>query len=319
MNWPAWPVWAAPWVLLCLPLPLLVHWLLPPIPRDAAGSLRAPGLLVRLPLGHRARRITADGGVRLAMAAAWILLVIAAARPLLPAVEPGEVLGRDVLLALDLSDSMATADLTRDGRTVARAEAARSVLGELLDRRPPADRMGLIVFGRRAYLHTPLTRDRDALRAAFAEADVGLVGRETALGDAVALAVGRLREMPEGGRVLVLVTDGANTAGTLSPERAAWLAAREGVRIHALGVGGDRGLDEPALRQLADQTGGSYRRVVDAVALAAFPGELDVLEPQSAAASSSSYEEVYVWPLAGAVLLVIWTLLSIGRPRGRRP
>lgn len=303
---------AMPWVWLLLPLPLVMRALGPA--RATDGALRATGLLAGLagddrrpPAGARAVAVLAGLG--------WCLLVFAAARPLWPAAENVVVARRDLLVAIDLSASMATADLTEPSGTVTRAAAARALLDDLLARRPD-DRVGVIVFGSQAYLQTPLTADRRAVLAALDEARIGLAGPETALGDAVALAVGRLRELPAASRTVVLLTDGASTAGTLSPERAAWLAAREGVRVHAVGIGSDRGLDESALRQIAGQSGGSYRRATDAAALERFADEFEALEPRVVDSAGRPLREGYPLPLGGALLIAAALLLHKRRRIG---
>src|SRR3970040_1497504 len=169
-------------------------------------------------------------------------LCVAAARPqqLGDAVQPPSA-GRDLMLALDLSGSMSEPDMELGGRPVDRLTAAKAVLADFLDRRG-GDRVGLLVFGRRAYALTPLTLDRDSVREQLGDSVVGLAGQETASGDAIGLAVKRLRTQPAGQRVLILLTDGVNTAGALDPKKAAELARDEGVRVHTIAFGGDRSL-----------------------------------------------------------------------------
>jgi len=192
---------AWPWLLLALPLPLLVRWWLPP--------LRASGAAMRVPYGPRLASVAQGrghalraGGVNPLLALAWILLCIAAARPqqLGEAVQPPQA-GRDLMLALDLSGSMAEPDMELGGRPVDRLTAAKAVLADFLDRRA-GDRVGLLVFGRRAYALTPLTLDRDSVREQLGDSVVGLAGQETATGDAIGLAVKRLRAQPGGQRLV---------------------------------------------------------------------------------------------------------------------
>ncbi|NMG00514.1 VWA domain-containing protein [Aromatoleum toluolicum] len=322
-----------PWLLTLLPLPWLVRRWLPPAgaPVGTAAVLRVPSLApfaaptttaseTRTQAPER-RRVSFD----LVLATlAWVLLVLAAARPLGPA-DPTAlpVSGRELMLALDVSASMATADLRLDGPPVTRLDAARRLAQHFVAGRD-GDRMGLIVFGKQAYLQTPLTFDLNTVHAALDDTAIGLAGRETALGDAIALATTRLREFRGSERVLVLLTDGANTAGQLSPEQAGWIARREGLRIHVVGIGAEperasvptqsaeiavapvADLDETTLQALANQTGGTYRRATDGRALADFYRRVDRLEPQALGqVAMRPARELYPWPLAAALLIAV--------------
>lgn len=283
---------AWPWLFLALPLPWAMRLLLPPVERGAA--LRIP----RLPVAAaHTPPVRANGWLA---AVAWLLLVAAAARPQMP----GDFLpvrgGSGLIVAFDVSISMSAVDLKHGDKAVERLQAARALAGDFLSRRE-GDRAGLVVFGAQAYLHTPLTHDLHAVRSALDSVQTGLAGRETALGDAIALSVKYLKALPENARVLVLLTDGANTAGTLAPSRAAWLARREGVRIHAVGVGA--ALDETALKDIAAQTGGSYARATDSRAIAAFFDGVERAEPAVQNSEERTMREMYSWPLALAFLL----------------
>jgi Ca-activated chloride channel family protein len=323
-------LFAWPWWLLALPLPLLARWLLPAA-RDASAALKVP-------FGERLDAIAAVGGRSLRGGSAgwllwlaWALLCIAAARPqqLGEAVQPPQV-GRDMMLALDLSGSMSEPDMALSDAPVDRLTAAKAVLADFLDRRV-GDRIGLIVFGRRAYVLTPLTLDRDTVRDQLKDSVVGLAGQETAIGDAVGLAVKRLREQPSGQRVLILLTDGVNTAGALDPNKAAELARDHQVRIHTIAFGGDGSmslfgfkiavpggdpLDETSLRAIAQTTGGRFFRARDTAELAGIYAEIDRIEPvQRPGKAVRPRIERYVWPLAAAFGMA---LLAFAWPR-RRP
>jgi len=293
---------AWPWLLMALPLPLLVRILCAPV--EAGTALRMPSLPQ-----HAAQAEKRRAGLPIWIAAlTWLLLVFAAARPQavldIPAdASPPSPSGRDLMLAFDVSMSMATADLRRGDKPVDRLQAARTLAGDFLDRRH-GDRIGLVVFGAQAYLHTPLTHDVQAVRAALATAQTGLAGRETALGDAIALATRHLRVLPDSRRVLVLLTDGANTAGSLPPERAVWLARRENVRIHVVGIGASSDLDDASLRRISAETGGMYQRATDSGAIARFLDEIDRLEANGARiAAAPPLRELYAWPLSLALVL----------------
>ncbi len=219
-----------PWALAALPLPLLAHRLLPAARPRLGSALRLP-FYAQLP-GLADPAGNAAGRARRWLAAlAWLLLVLAAVRPQWLG-EPVQlpVSGRDLMLAVDLSGSMEQQDYTLNGRPVNRLEVVKAVAGRFIERRV-GDRLGLILFGSRAYVQTPMTYDRGTVQAMLDDAVIGLAGRETAIGDAVTLAVKRLREQPEDNRVLILLTDGANTAGGVEPRDAAALAAQAGVRV----------------------------------------------------------------------------------------
>ena len=319
---------AWPWAWLAFPLPWLVRWAMPP--------RRAQADALRVPYGHAVQAIAAQGGRGLPGRGAalawlvWFLLCAAVARPQQfgDAVTP-PASGRDLMLAVDLSGSMTEPDMELGGAVVDRLTAAKAVLADFLDRRE-GDRVGLLVFGQRAYMLTPLTLDRDSVRLQLRDSVAGLAGRETALGDAIGLAVKRLREQPEGQRVLVLLTDGVNTAGVLDPLKAAELASAEGVRVHTIAFGGSGSfsffgvplpmqggdeVDEDTLRRVAESTGGRFFRARDTGELAGIYAELDRLEPVAVAAAPVRPRiERYPWPLGGALALVLvaWPLRRRG-------
>ncbi|MCF7990585.1 MAG: VWA domain-containing protein [Thiohalocapsa sp.] len=301
------------WVLLALPLPLLARRYLPRAEQPGAGALRVPfyAALMQGREGSRSRRRPP----LLLAALAWLLLVLAAARPQWvgePIPLPME--GRDLMLAVDISGSMTEEDMFIGGRVVDRLTAVKAVAGDFIERRE-GDRVGLILFGQQAYLQTPLTFDRLTARTLLFESAVGLAGRETAIGDAIALAVKRLDDAETDERVLVLLTDGANTAGNIAPMRAAEIAADAGIRIHTIGIGGDprsafgltlgrNPLDEGTLQAIARTSGGRYFRARDVAELQAIYGMLDELEPvESDKRTFRPVDELFAWPLAAALLL----------------
>jgi Ca-activated chloride channel family protein len=323
--------WA--WVFVLAPLPWLVRRFLPPAPVATSAALR-------LPFYHELRSSDhgqqTSGGTRLRQAAAWliwILLLLAAARPQWlgePVTLP--LSGRDLMLAVDVSGSMQQEDYRLGGRPVNRLDVVKAVAGRFIERRD-ADRLGLILFGSRAYLQTPLTYDRQTVRTMLQESVIGLAGRETAIGDAIALAIKRLREQPQDNRVLIILTDGSNTAGNIAPLAAAKLAAQIGVRIYAIGIGGGAAgmhtpfgtlaqpgtdLDPVTLQAIAVETGGRYFQATDTLQLERVYEELDRLEPS--VRDERSYrpmQSLFVWPASIALLLSIamalWQL-----PRNRR-
>ena len=329
---------AWPWLLLALPLPWLLRRLLPAQP-PAGAALRMPHGERLLVAGgaHAGPRTPAGSRWRLALAAiAWILLCLAAARPqqLGEPVQPPQQ-AREMLLAVDLSGSMADEDMILGGRPVDRLTAAKAVLADFLDRRG-GDRVGLLVFGRRAYMLAPPTHDLDTVRQQLLDSTVGLAGRETAIGDAIGLAVKRLADGEDGDegsgeRVLVLLTDGVNTAGLLEPERAAGLARAHGVRVHTVAFGGSGGglsmfgfrmpvpgggeeIDEATLQAVAEATGGRMFRARDAAELAGIYAEIDRIEPvERQGPALRPRIELYAWPLGVAAVFALLAMLPVGR------
>ena len=320
------PVFAWPWLWLALPLPWLMRWW--PQPARRMPALRVPWEPGHLQLESPRHRWPSVRTLLLWLA--WAALCAAAARPqqLGKAVEPPRQ-ARQMMLAVDLSGSMSEPDMQLGGRVVDRLTAAKAVLADFLERRE-GDRIGLLVFGQRAYALTPLTADRASVREQLRDSVVGLAGRETALGDAIGLAVKRLREQPVGQRVLVLLTDGVNTAGVLEPLKAAELAKAEGVRVHTIAFGGSGGIslfgmslpggedpiDEDTLARIATETGGRFFRARNTDELVGIYAELDRLEPVKAAGPVvRPWQERYPWPLAVALLLGVAALLWPGRGR----
>jgi len=310
---------AWPWMLAVLPLPLLMALVLPAVPREPVAALRIP--FFTAVAGGLARGAQRSWWRVLLAVLAWLLLVLAACRPQFvgdPIRLP--VSGRDLLLAVDISGSMQTQDMVEGRRVIDRLTAVKRVAGEFIGRRQ-GDRLGLILFGQQAYLQTPLTFDRKTVRQLLDEAAIGLAGRATAIGDAIGLAVKRLREQTQDNRVLILLTDGANTAGEIEPLKAAQLAAQSDIRIYTIGIGADEvmmrdvfggrrrvnpssDLDEETLLAIADLTGGQYFRGRDIQALQEIYALLDALEPLEVEEDTfRPVRDLYHWPLAGALLL----------------
>jgi len=311
------------WILLLAPLPLLVRRQLPPqgLDNDAALRVPAPQEFAQ-PGGGRSLR--GRSGRLWLLWAIWILAILAAARPQFV----GDALslpvsGRDLLMAVDLSGSMEEQDFELAGSYVDRLTATKAVADEFIEQRI-GDRIGLILFGREAYLQTPLTFDRQTVRTLLAESAIGLAGKETAIGDAIGLAIRTLEDagVEAGRRVLILLTDGANTAGAVDPLKAADLAAQREMVIYTIGIGATaltvRGifgvrqinpsadLDEEALTQIAALTGGQYFRARDTQELAEIYAILNELEP--AESDESGYRpvaEYFHWPLSAAAILGI--------------
>jgi Ca-activated chloride channel family protein len=261
----------------------------------------------------------------------WLLLVMAAARPQwVGEIESLPVSGRDLLLAVDISGSMDTQDMILNKTAVNRLKVVKKVAGEFIKRRH-GDRVGLVLFGSRAYLQTPLTFDTQTTATLLEESEIGLAGRETAIGDAIGLAVKRLRDDAASDRVLILLTDGANTSGEVQPLQAAEFAARDGLTVYTVGVGADEmmvqdffgsrvvnpsaDLDEETLRAIAERTGGRYFRARDAKGLEKIYEILDELEPvESDVEIIRPVDELFYWPMGLAYVFALLAALFLIRP-----
>ena len=324
---------AWPWVLLALPLPLLLRKLLPESTQLQDAGLRVPSLQAFAILGGRPESEQLWNWRFWIAAAAWLLLVLAAARPEYIGDELDvPVSGRNLMLAVDLSGSMDQKDFELGSRRVDRLTATKAVASDFIDRRE-GDRIGLILFGERAYLQVPLTLDRETVNILLMEAFIGLAGEKTAIGDAITLAVKRIHDQAADAseQVLVLLTDGANTAGEVDPLKAAQLAQQVGLRIYTIGIGAEQlevasliggrrsinpsaDLDEATLTQIAELTGGRYFRAKDTAALQDIYRLVDELEPVDEPESGfRPVRSFYYWPLGGAfalaALMAIVTIL----------
>ena len=319
-------------MLAAVVAPLLVARLAPRAPDAAGAPIRVPYFEEAMTWSSRTK--VSGARIRLAVALlAWCALILAAARPQWvgdPVSLP--VRGRDLMLALDLSGSMREQDMKSRTGFEARIDVVKRVAGDFVARRA-GDRVGLILFGTRAYLQAPFTLDLDTVSEMVSETVLGLAGEQTAIGDAIGLAVKRLRERPMQERVLVLLTDGADTASRVDPLSAARFASAEGITIHTVGVGADEevasrwlgtlrsrartGLDESTLQAIADMTGGRYFRARDTAELEEIYRLIDALEPIGDDDEVfRPTRELFHWPLGlSAVLFVLSALIGVARPR----
>ncbi len=309
-----------PYAAAFLPLPLIVYFLFPRASRQEP-ALQVPfyGLASSYEAGNSNARFT---GLlkRILMILVWLALVLAATRPQWigePVSLPTS--GRDLLLAVDISGSMGTEDMQMESTMTTRLAVVKGVVGDFVERRK-GDRLGLILFGTRAYLQTPLTFDRNTVRSLLEETPLGIAGGKTAIGDAIGLAVKRLQERPAENRVLVLLTDGVNNVGEVDPVQAAKLAAQEGIRIYTIGFGAEElvvpgflfnrkvnpsaELDIETLTQIADLTGGIFHRARSTQELTDIYSALDELEPiEQDQETYRPVKSLYWYPLAFAMLI----------------
>ncbi|WP_017445936.1 vWA domain-containing protein [Gayadomonas joobiniege] len=319
---------ASAWVFLLLPLPLLSYFLLPTRQeKHSAGALRAPFLSSEQLMEEQQVGQASIAKLSL-LTLIWLLLISAAARPQWlgePLDLPAK--GRDIMLAIDLSRSMEMQDMQVADQSVDRLQMVKYVMQDFIPRRD-GDRLGLILFADTAYLQTPLTRDLNTVSQMLNESLIGLVGDKTAIGDAIALAAKRFANKESSNRILILLTDGQNTSGNLTPEQALKLAKESNIKIYSIGVGADemmrRGffgmsrinpsadLDEKMLTKIAEETGGRYFRARDAAELEQIYLTLDQLEPISEESlKMRPLNALFYWPLSIALLL---SFVLIGSP-----
>ncbi|WP_350432910.1 VWA domain-containing protein [Shewanella sp. H8] len=317
-----------PWLLILLPLPLLIKRV---NMNSAGGYLQLPGIASTVtnttPTNHK------FGRKRYWLM--WLFLLLAIARPQWlgdPIELPAK--GRDLMMAVDLSGSMQIEDMVVNGKTVNRFTLIQHVLSDFIERRK-GDRLGLILFADHAYLQAPLTLDRRSVATFLDDAQIGLVGKQTAIGEAIALAVKRFDKVDESNRVLILLTDGSNNAGNIEPDVAAQIAAKRNITIYTIGVGADvlerrtifgkervnpsMDLDEGQLKKIADLTKGRYFRARNSEDLEGIYQEIDKLEPVSR--DQLSYRpksELFYWPLLMSLLVSflislqqLWPSLSL--------
>jgi Ca-activated chloride channel family protein len=310
-----------PWLLLLLPLPAIVRWLSSAVEQREQAALFFPPLDALLSArGDNKNALKKTEPAPLWLWLVWCLLVLACTRPQWLGEPVGiPTSGRDLLLVVDISGSMETPDMKIDGENAQRIDVVKKVVGDFVKKRR-GDRVGLVLFGTQAYLQTPLTFDRDTLVQQLNEAQLGFAGERTAIGDGIALSAKRLQDREQKSRVMILLTDGANTAGTLSPLQGADLAKSMDIKIYTIGMGADvmarqtffgvqrinpsSDLDEKTLTAIADQTGGSYFRARSTEELQGIYQMLDRLEP--AAGDEEILRPVtewFHWPLAAALLI----------------
>ena len=283
-----------PWLFAVLPLPLLIRWLSKPAGTQQA-ALSVPFIEdFDDPQQQFGSKHSRPVSLLILAAVAWLALVCASARPMWFG-DPIElpVKGRDIMLAVDLSGSMQQEDFILQGKRVDRLTATKAVAGAFIKQRT-GDRVGLILFGTQAYLQSPLTFDRQTVTTLLYESLINIAGEKTAIGDAIGLAIKRLRKKP-GDRILILLTDGDNTAGEITPLKAAELAARLKLKIYTIGIGPDArsagnffgmqrgaGVDEKTLELIARKTGGRYFHASNTKELARVYQSIDALEPSKA-------------------------------------
>lgn len=320
---------ANPWALLALPLPLLVMWLIPPhrerLPAtrlpffqrlvDAAGITPASGAIIPA----RSLWTTLVGLL------CWALIVLALSNPQRVS-DPitWETAARDLILAVDISGSMDEKDFAGEGDDdLQRLAGVKHVIADFLDKRE-GERLSLIVFGTRAFVQAPLTEDLGTLQDLLDSTEVGMAGPHTALGDAIGLAIRQFEASNVEQRLLILLSDGADTGSRMDPINAAQIAADRGVRIVTIAIGdpdgsGENRVDQATLEAIAQRTDGAFFNATDQQALEQVYSRIDELAPRKV--DSQSYREkrsLAHWPLGAAAIIILLILMGrIGQARLR--
>ncbi|OCQ44520.1 aerotolerance regulator BatA [Aeromonas veronii] len=331
---------AHPQCFWLLPLPLLVFRLIPAY-RTRQSAIKVPffDLLIDLldePPREGATQLTASWWQRIALITVWLLAVLALAKPTIygpPQVR--ERFGRDVMIVLDLSGSMAETDFSPDpGKSLSRLDAAKEVLKQFAATRA-GDRLGLILFGDAAFLQAPFTADLDTWQTLLQETDVAMAGQSTHLGDAIGLAIKVFNNSDRHGqldqnsakreKVAIILTDGNDTGSFVSPRDAARVAAVNGVRLHTIAMGdpatvGEQALDLDTLQQLATLTGGQLFQALDEAQLTRAYQVIGELEPQRYESTRFQTREGlhhYLIAVSVVLYLTLFSLLTLRRYRLR--
>ena len=321
LSWPA--------VLLLAPLPFILWRLRRPY-QSRFEALHAPFFGA---LAEATGTPTHTAGTVLPMSAwsalmlllCWAALLLAAARPLLiEAPLTKTVPRRDLLLVLDISQSMATRDVTApDGRKLERIAAAKAAIDEFIRTRQ-GDRLGLAAFGNGAHLLAPFTEDHALVRELLAEVRPGLAGAQTRIGDAIGLGIKLFEASDAPSRVMVLLTDGTDTGSRIPPETAARVARERGVTVHTVALGKpDNSVDKvdlPTLQAIARITGGRSALASRSDELSAVYRQLDALEQRKhETLSHRPQSELFHWPLGALTLLLfVWQFGGALRASWRR-
>lgn len=316
---------ALPWILILLPFPL-VWYVLPSAQINLPVALKIPFFNDMAAFINEKRQGLRREKQKGFLFIVWCLLVVAAAGPRwIGEPQPLEREGRNIMLVLDLSGSMELPDMVLNGRPVSRLAVVKQAAEEFVKQRI-GDRIGLILFGTRAYLQTPLTYDRQSILLRLEDATVGLAGQTTSIGDALGLAVKRLQNVPPKGRIIILLTDGANNSGILPPLKAAELAKEDKMKVYTIGLGSEgdpralnniffnmnasSDLDEPTLQEIAKITGGQYFRATDTESLNEIYQTINQLETvHQQEATIRPQKDYYPWPLGLAFLLFTYWLM----------
>ena len=312
---------AYPWVLVTVVLPFILRYILPKADAQNFAALKVPFFNeLRQVFNTQTTSATTLSALKYLIGLIWLLLVLSGSgiqwlgKPIsIPQT------GRDLMLAIDLSGSMQTPDMITNGKAETRIDIVKKVADQFIAKRT-GDRLGLILFGTRAYLQTPLTFDRQTVSQMLNDATIGIAGEQTAIGDAIGLAVKQMMTNADGSKALILLTDGGNNAGVLEPLQAAGLAKQEHIKIYTIGLGAKEmtvqtvfgrqvinpssDLDIDSLKQIADLTGGQFFRAEDGDKLQDIYSQINLLEPvKTDSITVRPVTPFYPWSLGAALSL----------------
>lgn len=316
-----------PWILTLLPLPLLLWYILPKAENKLSVALKIPFFNDLTTVAAKEKHCSNNPAKISLFFLIWTLLLLALANPRWVG-DPISLSrkGHHIMMALDLSPSMAVEDMPLNGHFVSRLDVVKRAAKEFVQHRVN-DKVGLILFGERAYLQTPFTFDTQSILERIDDASAGLAGKSTSLGDALGLAIKHLQHVPEQGRVMILLTDGANNSGALSPLKAAELAYQDKIKIYTIGLGANANsndfngmflsmnaaadLDEGTLKLIAAKTKGRYFRATDLRSLQSIYQAINAMETVTqSAATIQPKQDYYPWPLSLAWILLMYFLVK---------
>lgn len=321
---------AYPFLFWLIALPFIIYFILPKARGLHGEALRVPFIEDLKNIKTRAEKTyfsTINQTVLFSLKflycfIIWCLVVAAAARPQFVG-EPFRLKAenRDIMLVVDISTSMLQPDFSTRDRRIDRLSAVKAVVSSFIDKRTE-DRVGLILFGTRAYLQAPLTFDKKAVQEILLNTDAGMAGNSTSIGDALGIALKNLKdEKNKENKVIILLTDGENNDGSLSMAQSIDLAEKEGIKVYTVGVGADASflgslfnirnneLDEKSLKELAKRTKGNYFRAKNLTGLADIYQKIDALEPQSSDSNViQEVKELFYIPLLIALVLAAFLL-----------
>ena len=322
------------WFLL---LPFVAYYVLPIAGKMYGDALRVPFVsdIIKIKEQSKNKRYLAKIGAKvswlgvLGLAFVWGLVTLALCRPQWVG-EPLKVHheGRDIMLVADISTSMNERDFRYNNKYYTRLEALKSVVSQFVDERTE-DRIGLVLFGTRAYLQVPLTYDHQSLKETLFSVDAGMAGNSTSIGDAVGIALKSLatQDIKIDNKIIILLTDGENNDGSLSFPQAVKLAEQEKIKIYTIGLGSDdipvlaglfsiptqSGIDEEGLKHLSVVTKGRYFRAKDVKSLISIYNEINKLEAQEQKGRfMQETKDLYYYP-AGLALLMFLLMFSLLR------